>query len=97
MNTILLSDSYKVTHWRQYPKGTTNVYSYFESRGGQFKTTTFFGLQYIMERYLTRRITADDIWEAGDLFEQHFGSDLFNAKGWHHIVDKHDGRLPELG
>ena len=94
MNTILLSDSYKVTHWRQYPKGTTNVYSYFESRGGHFKTTTFFGLQYIMERFLTTPVTQLQIIEARDLYSQHFGADLFNEAGWAHIVNKHGGYLP---
>ena len=32
-NIILLTDSYKVTHYNQYPKGTQKVYSYFEMRG----------------------------------------------------------------
>ena len=94
MNTILLSDSYKVTHWKQYPQGTTNVYSYFESRGGQFKDTTFFGLQYIMDRYLTHPVTMADIDEAEELYSQHFGMDLFNRAGWEHIVNTHDGLLP---
>merc|ERR1719478_1703442 len=31
---MLLTDSYKETHWKQYPPGTSVVYSYFErSRG----------------------------------------------------------------
>ena len=42
---ILKTDSYKVTHWRQYPPGTTGVYSYMESRGGRWPTSVFFGLQ----------------------------------------------------
>ena len=31
-NLLLLTDSYKVSHHVQYPKGTTTIYSYFESR-----------------------------------------------------------------
>ena len=51
MNNILLqTDSYKVTHWRQYPPGTQSVYSYFESRGGKFHDVVFFGLQYYLKR-----------------------------------------------
>lgn len=38
-NFILMTDSYKLTHWKQYPEGTTKVYSYLESRGGQFNKT----------------------------------------------------------
>ena len=34
-SVMLKTDSYKVTHWRQYPPGTPGVYSYLESRGGQ--------------------------------------------------------------
>ena len=46
---LLKTDSYKVTHWRQYPPGTTGVYSYMESRGGHWPTSVFFGLQYFSE------------------------------------------------
>ena len=51
-NLLLLTDSYKVTHWRQYPPGTESVYSYFESRGGDFDEVVFFGLQHYLLRYL---------------------------------------------
>jgi len=44
-NIILLSDSYKVSHYGQYPPGTETVYSYFESRGGVYDECCFFGLQ----------------------------------------------------
>lgn len=46
----------QTSHWRQYPPGTTEVYSYFESRGGKFSEITFFGLQYIIKRYLTGQV-----------------------------------------
>lgn len=46
----------QTSHWRQYPPGTTEVYSYFESRGGKFPEVTFFGLQYIIKRYLTGQV-----------------------------------------
>jgi len=52
-NLVLLTDSYKVGHFRQYPKDTKTVYSYFESRGGMFPETVFFGLQYYLDRYLS--------------------------------------------
>lgn len=94
-NLILETDSYKVGHWRQYPPGTTSVYSYLESRGGKFDETIFFGLQYILKRHLQERITMPDVFEAEALYQQHFGtSDLFNKDGWQYIVRKHGGRLP---
>lgn len=86
-NIILLTDSYKVSHWRQYPPGTSNVYSYYESRGGKFDHTVFFGLQYIVEKYLTKKVTIGDIMEAKELFAQHFGSEeLFNGSAWERIA-----------
>ena len=50
-NIIMLTDSYKISHWKQYPPGTETVYSYFESRGGKFPEIAFFGLQYFLKRY----------------------------------------------
>lgn len=96
MNLILATDSYKVSHHKQYPKGTTNVYSYFESRGGQFNDVVFFGLQYFLLNYLQGVvITREDIDEAKEYFALHFGNaSLFNLEGWEYILEKHGGRLP---
>lgn len=94
-NIILLTDSYKVSHHVQYPKNTTNVFSYFESRGGLFTETVFFGLQYFLQEYLSTPITQADIDEADAFYKDHFGTDtLFNKSGWQHILDKHNGYLP---
>eukprot|EP01050_Picozoa_sp_SAG11_P025516 SAG11_NODE_5783_length_1465_cov_0.834553_3_plen_121_part_00 len=57
-NIILLTDSYKLTHFRQYPPGTETVYSYFESRGGKFPEINFFGLQYFIKRYFVGQVRA---------------------------------------
>lgn len=94
-NIILITDSYKISHWRQYPIKTTKLYSYMESRGGKFKNTVFFGLQYIIKRYLCGQvITESKIKEAKDFCCKHFGSDYFNEKGWRYICEKHNGFLP---
>ncbi len=37
-NLILSTDSYKASHWLQYPPGTDHVYCYIESRGGTSMT-----------------------------------------------------------
>ncbi len=55
-NLILLSDSYKYSHARQYPPDSEYVYSYFESRGGAWSKTIFFGLQYILKKYLEGQV-----------------------------------------
>lgn len=94
-NLILLTDSYKLTHWKQYPPGTEKVYSYFESRGGMFEETVFFGLQYYLEKLAGQPIELHHIWQAKRFCQKHFGrDDLFNEAGWEYILREHGGRLP---
>jgi nicotinamide phosphoribosyltransferase len=71
------------------------VYSYFESRGGEFGKNVFFGLQYILRQYLEGRVvTQEKIDEAEMLVNKHMGSGTFNREGWEYILHQHDGRLP---
>jgi nicotinamide phosphoribosyltransferase len=95
MNFLLRTDSYKFTHWKQYPPNTTGIYSYLESRGGTFPNAVFFGLQYYLKAYLQGpRFTLADIAQADDFSRQHFGSPLFNREGWTRLHEKHRGLLP---
>jgi len=95
MNFLLRTDSYKFTHWKQYPPGTTRIYSYLESRGGMFPATVFFGLQYYLKAYLQGpRFTASDIENADQFCRPHFGADLFNRDGWRRLLGKYGGCLP---
>jgi nicotinamide phosphoribosyltransferase len=92
-NFILLTDSYKNSHDVQYPPGTTRVTSYFESRvGAKWDHTVFFGLQYLVRRYLQKPITKADVDEAESYFMSHMGG--FNRAKWDYIVEKHGGYLP---
>lgn len=95
-NICLLTDSYKVTHHYFYPKGTEKIYSYLESRvGAEFNKTIFYGLQYIIKKYLEGQVvTEQKIEEADKLISTHIGDGIFNRKGWQYILDEHDGRLP---
>lgn len=96
-NICWLTDSYKVSHYKQYPKWTRFVYSYFESRtGAMFPQTTFFGLQYFLKQYLAGPVvTKEKIDEAEELFYAHFfDKPVFNRAGWEHILNKHGGHLP---
>eukprot|EP00438_Fugacium_kawagutii_P009888 Skav200532 [mRNA] locus=scaffold3153:32181:39699:- [translate_table: standard] len=98
-NLILATDSYKYSHWKQYPKGTEYVYSYFESRGCDregWNEVVFFGLQYFIKRYLMGKvITREKIDEAAELCAEHFqGDGLFYKEGFEYILEKHEGRLP---
>ena len=54
-NPILLIDGYKLDHRRQYPEGTTRVYSNWTARGSRVEGQTevvFLGLQYFLRKYL---------------------------------------------
>ena len=95
-NICLLTDSYKVTHHYFYPKGTEKIYSYLESRvGAEFNKTIFYGLQYIIKKYLEGNVvTQEKIDEADKLITSHIGEDIFNKRGWEYILDEYDGRLP---
>ena len=95
-NICLLTDSYKVTHHYFYPKGTEKIYSYLESRlGAEFNKTIFYGLQYIIKKYLEGQVVNQQkIEEADKLISNHIGEDIFNKKGWYYILDEYDGYLP---
>lgn len=89
---VLNADSYKASHYLQYPPGTSYVSSYIESRGGRFDKTVFFGLQMFLKEYLMRPVTHEHIDEAASIFRAH--GVPFNESGWRYIVDHHAGFLP---
>ena len=89
---ILNTDSYKCSMFKQYPPGTTYIYSYIESRGGLYDQTVFFGLQAFIKEYLTKPITQDDIDEAEMVITAH--GEPFNREGWQYILDEYEGFLP---
>lgn len=103
-NFIIKSDSYKVTHFTQYPKGTSKIISYLEARGctpkdeqgnDLYSYATWFGEQYVLLRHFCgRQITHYKIDQAKMFFKGHFGVDLMNEAGWRYIVDNYDGYLP---
>lgn len=94
-NILLHTDSYKFTHWKQYPPKTETVFSYIESRGGEYDKTVFFGLQIFLKKYLSKPITQEMIDEADAFVRAHLGFDgLFNKEGWQYILDEHNGYLP---
>lgn len=95
-NILTLTDSYKFSHYKQYPAGTQRVFSYFESRkGAKWDKTVFFGLQYFLKEYLAGKVvTLEKIQEAKTLCDAHMGPGVFNEAGWLRMLEKHDGRLP---
>jgi nicotinamide phosphoribosyltransferase len=91
-NIILNSDSYKYSQWVQYPPGTDYVYSYIESRGGEYDKLVFLGLQAFLREYMTTPVTQEMVDQAALILEAH--GEPFNREGWEYIVREHGGRLP---
>ncbi|MDO5653135.1 MAG: nicotinate phosphoribosyltransferase [Brachymonas sp.] len=91
-NLLLRTDSYKTSHWLQYPPGTQHTFSYIESRGGRYGHSLFFGLQAYLREYLTRPVTDAHIAEAKEVLAAH--GLPFNEAGWKRLVEKHGGYLP---
>ena len=95
VNPILDTDSYKLTHWLQYPPDTEHVYSYLMSRGGFWKHTLFSGLQYVLRAYFEGKVFDEaNVHDAAEKAFRHFGGDVFNLKGWMRLLEKHGGALP---
>jgi nicotinamide phosphoribosyltransferase len=90
-NLLLDTDSYKFSHWTQYPPKTTSMYSYLESRGGKYGQTVMFGLQPILRR-LEQGFTREDIEEARAFAAAH--GTPFNYDGWTSCFNDHAGRFP---
>jgi nicotinamide phosphoribosyltransferase len=88
---IMDTDSYKFSHWMQYPKGTTRVWSYIEPRKPNVEIVNF-GLQAFIKEYLSEPIRKEDVDFAEKVITAH--GCPFNRMGWMHIVGKHKGFLP---
>lgn len=95
-NLLLRTDSYKLGHSRMLPQDADSMYYYLEARGGEFPSTVFYGLQYILDD-LTNclPIFPSDVEEAREFSKLHFGNDdYFDSTVWERVIDKHKGYLP---
>lgn len=90
-NFILETDSYKTSHFEQYPEDTKRVFSYIEPRDSQ-KDVVFFGLQAYLKRIEGKVFDIKDIYEAERIINAHGGR--FNKIGWLDLYDAYDGMLP---
>jgi len=91
-NTLLNTDSYKSSHYLQYPPQSTYVSSYIEARKATSKRLLFFGLQAFIKAYLLTPFTQADIDEAKSIIEAH--GLPFHEAGWQYILDRYKGYLP---
>lgn len=92
-NLILATDSYKHSHFLQYPPEARAISAYIEARHNDFAhEVLFMGLQPYLMDYLGRPITQADIDEAEAICTAH--GVPFNREGWQIILDEHGGYLP---
>ena len=91
-NIILNTDSYKASHYLQYPKALEYLSAYIESRRSPYPYNVFFGLQGWLKNL--HPITQEDIDEAEYVLSQHIPGLEFNRKDWQYILRQHDGVLP---
>lgn len=92
-NLLLATDSYKTSHFNQYPPGASKITSYIEARCGEgIQDVVFFGLQAAMIEYFENPITRWDVDEAEAIIK---GSGLpFNRTGFDHMVEAFGGYAP---
>lgn len=93
-NRLLLTDSYKFSHWLQYPPNSTSSFSYLESRGSErdYTESLFFGLQYLLKEYFTKPITMEEVEEAKEIAEGH--GMPFNYEDFKFLVEELGGKIP---
>lgn len=92
-NLILATDSYKQSHFLQYPSEARVISAYVEARLNDFSDEVLFlGLQPFLIDYLGKPVTSADVDEAEAICTAH--GVPFNRAGWDAIVADHGGFLP---
>lgn len=103
MNTLHLSDGYKVDHRNQYPTGTELVYSNWTPRTSRVEgidEVVFFGLQYFIKKYIIEefdtKFFARPKEEVVEEYKRRIGTYLGpDAIKYEHVEALHDlGYLP---
>lgn len=87
-------DSYKFSHPFAYPPNIQGMSSYGEARIKSNHVVVPFGMQLLIKRYLTEKITMADVDAAEKFAEAHFGRKLFARAAWEKVVSVYGGKLP---
>ena len=103
MNTIHLTDGYKVDHRNQYPQGTELVYANWTPRKSRIEgieDVIFFGLQYFIKKYIIEEFDRNFFSRPKEEILKRYESRINNylgenSVGIDHIADLHDlGYIP---
>jgi nicotinamide phosphoribosyltransferase len=100
MNPLLLTDGYKVDHRRQYPTGTTLVYSNWTPRKSRIEgvnEVVFFGLQYFMKKYILQDFETYFFAQPKEKVVAEYARRINNYLGPNQIGTSHIEALHDLG
>ena len=100
MNPLLLTDGYKVDHKRQYPDGTTLVYSNWTPRKSRIEgidEVVFFGLQYFLKKYIIQDFDLHFFKQPKDVVVKKYARRINNYLGENQVGTKHIEDLHDLG
>nr|WP_294934183.1 nicotinate phosphoribosyltransferase [uncultured Flavobacterium sp.] len=100
MNPLLLTDGYKVDHRRQYPEGTTMVYSNWTPRKSRIEgveEVVFFGLQYFIKKYVIQDFETHFFGKSKEEVVKKYARRINNYLGENQVGSKHIEALHDLG
>lgn len=100
MNPLLLTDGYKVDHRRQYPEGTSLVYSNWTPRKSRMEgvdEVVFFGLQYFIKKYILEDFETHFFQQDKQKVVEEYQRRINNYLGENQVGTKHIEDLHDLG
>lgn len=100
MNPLLLTDGYKVDHRRQYPTGTSLVYSNWTPRKSRVEgvdQVVFFGLQYFIKKYILEDFETYFFKQPKEKVIGEYQRRINNYLGENHVGISHIEALHDLG
>lgn len=100
MNPLLLTDGYKVDHRRQYPEGTSLVYSNWTARKSRIEgvdEVVLFGLQYFIKKYILEDFENYFFKQPKEKVMAEYSRRINNYLGENAIGTKHIEELHDLG
>lgn len=100
MNPLLYTDGYKLDHRRQYPTGTTLVYSNWTPRKSRIpgiEEVVFFGLQYFIKKYIIEDFQKNFFDKSKEEVCSRYSRRVNNYLGPNLVGIKHIEDLHDLG
>ncbi len=79
LNLAKTTDSYKCSHYLQFPPNTKKLFYYLESRSKNERIVVLY--RPILHRFL-KVPTKDEVYEAKSFWDSHGFKDIFNLDGW---------------